>query len=300
MDTLTWNYPLSGPHYDLMGPSTYPAAAVSQVEFAPFYPEHAPAGTGSHDLSALSRTGTLSQPANHQVPLTGMHQTTTQLAGQAAPMWNSNIQTDPVTQPDPVPAPAAIQTPTINVSDASQLACNQDSMDMMSISGEAPSSLKTTLHANAIDLEASRDAQMNPAMANLFHPDTSIPNNVPDVAEKSAASDTVPFLFEHARRQNSTNLKGFLKLDVNMGFMGDSKMESPTTMLQPVVGWKKRRSVSDVGPRTPSMLGPSADALTSPIDDLSYLVDSLSNRPHPNKDHMYLAPTDEHLSLIHI
>ena len=173
-------------------------------------------------------------------------------------------------------------------------------MDMMGISGEAPSSLKTTLHANAIDLEASRDAQMNPAMTNLFHPDTSIPNNVPDVAEKIAASDTVPFLFEHARRQNSTNLKGFLKLDVNMGFMGDSKMESPTTMLQPVVGWKKRRSVSDVGPRTPSMLGPSVDALTSPIDDLSYLVDSLSNRPHPNKDHMYLAPTDEHDSALNL
>ena len=59
------------------------------------------------------------------------------------------------------------------------------------------------------------------------------------MAEKSAATDTNSFLFEHARRQNSANLKGFLKLDVNMGFMGDSKMESPTTMLQPVVGWKK-------------------------------------------------------------
>ena len=300
MDTLTWNYPTSGPHYDLLGPSTYPAAAVSQLEFAPFYPEHAPAGSGSHDLSALSRTGMLSQPANHQVPLTGIQQTTTQLAGQAAPMWNSNMQTDPVTQPNPVPAPAAIQTPTINVSDASQSSRNQDSLDMMGISGETPSSLKASLHTNAIDLEASRDAQMNPAVANFFHPDPSIPNNVSNTAGKSAATDTNSFPFEHARRQNSANLKGFLKLDVNMGFMGDSKMESPTTMLQPVVGWKKRRSVSDVGPRTPSMLGPSVDALTSPIDDLSYLVDSLSNRPHPNKDHMYLAPTDEHDSALNL
>ena len=145
----------------MMGPSTYPAAAVSQLEFAPFYPEHAPAGSGSHDLSALSRTGMLSQPANHQVPLTGIQQTTTQLAGQAAPMWNSNMHTDPVTQPNPVPGPAAIQTPTINVSDASQSSRNQDSMDVMGISGEAPSSLKATLHTNAIDLEASRDVPVS-------------------------------------------------------------------------------------------------------------------------------------------
>lgn len=298
MDTLTWNYPATGPRYDMMGTNTNPVAAISQVGFAPFCLENAPLGTGSHDINAMSRSGMLSQPANHQVQLTGMHQTATQLAGQVAPMWNSNIQSDPVTQPEPAPAPATIQTPTINISDASQSSRVQDSMEMMGISGASPSSLKTTMHANALDLETSGDAQMNPAMTNLFHPGTSIPNNLSNMAGKGTVPDNVPFLVEHARRRDSANLKGFLKLDVNMGFMGDSKMESPTTMLQPVVGWKKRRSVSDVGPRTPSMLGPSADALTSPIDDLSYLVDSLSNRPHLDKDSMNLAHADEYDSAL--
>lgn len=300
MDTLTWNYPTSGSRYDVMGTNTNPLAAISPVGFAPFCLENVPAGTGSHDISAMTRSEMLSQPASHQEQLTGVHQAATQLAGQVAPMWNNNMQSDPVTQPEPIPAPATIQTPTINISYASQASRDLDSMEMIGISGAAQSSLKTTMHTNAIDLETLGDAQMNPAMTSLFHPGTSIPNNISNMAEKGTGPDNVPSPFEHARRRDSTNLKGFLKLDVNMGFMGDSKMESPTTMLQPVVGWKKRRSVSDVGPRTPSMLGPSADALTSPIDDLSYLVDSLSNRPHHDKGSMSLAHADEYDSALNL
>ncbi|KAL4402763.1 RNA polymerase II regulator [Malassezia pachydermatis] len=88
-----------------------------------------------------------------------------------------------------------------------------------------------------------------------------------------------------ARRTSQAHLKGLLKLDVNMGFSGDLKLESPTSMLQPVVGWKKRRSASDVGPRTPSLLGPSVDMLPSPVDDLAYLVQSMSGgRSIPTKE----------------
>ncbi|WFD26514.1 hypothetical protein MNAN1_001497 [Malassezia nana] len=83
-------------------------------------------------------------------------------------------------------------------------------------------------------------------------------------------------LRHHAHNEN---FKGLLKLDVNMGFAGDTKMESPTTMLHPVgPGWKKRRSTSDVGPRTPSLLGPSIETFTSPVDDLSYLIQSMGGK----------------------
>ncbi|WFD32009.1 hypothetical protein MSPP1_003051 [Malassezia sp. CBS 17886] len=72
-------------------------------------------------------------------------------------------------------------------------------------------------------------------------------------------------------------LRNFLKLDVNMGFESDGKNESPTS-LNPV-GWKKRRSASDVGPRTPSMLGPSMDhANLSPMDDVSFFIRSMESR----------------------
>lgn len=88
------------------------------------------------------------------------------------------------------------------------------------------------------------------------------------------------FLPHDARRKDSAQLRNFLKLDVDMGFVSDGKNESPT-MLQPTFGWKKRRSVSDVGPRTPSMLGFAMDHnAISPMDDMSFLMPE----PRPSKD----------------
>lgn len=80
-----------------------------------------------------------------------------------------------------------------------------------------------------------------------------------------------------SRKADGAALRGLLKLDVHMGFSGDAKLTSPTTMLQPMV-LKRGRASSDVGPRTPSLYGPAGDSLTSPVDDVSYLVQSMGGR----------------------
>ncbi|WFD18516.1 hypothetical protein MCAP1_000720 [Malassezia caprae] len=116
--------------------------------------------------------------------------------------------------------------------------------------------------------------------------DTSQPGWESGVYPNDPAAPMGPISLHQALKQQAHNehFKGLLKLDVNMGFTGDSKMESPTTMLHPVgPGWKKRRSASDVGPRTPSLLGPSVEAFTSPIDDLSYLIQSMSGKTSPRE-----------------
>ena len=76
----------------------------------------------------------------------------------------------------------------------------------------------------------------------------------------------------------------FLKVDVNMGFTSDGRNESPT-MLQPVSHWKKRRSVSDVGPRTPSMFGlsPENEVPTS-LDDIIGILGPLPRSREPRDD----------------
>lgn len=78
-------------------------------------------------------------------------------------------------------------------------------------------------------------------------------------------SGVVPFVAQTSRPRDGT--QSSLKLDVHMGFVGDGKNISPT-MLQPTFGWKKRRSISDVGPRTPSMLGGPLDHFPASLESL--------------------------------
>lgn len=70
------------------------------------------------------------------------------------------------------------------------------------------------------------------------------------------------------RRAELRHPRTYLKVDVNMGFATENRNESPT-MLHPVSNRNKRRSISDVGPRTPSMLGFSPDTdMSTSLDDL--------------------------------
>lgn len=99
--------------------------------------------------------------------------------------------------------------------------------------------------------------------------------------ESSYPQESLPSVNVSQNCYYGKDTKSSLKLDVNMGFTGDLKNEaSPTTLLEPVFGWKKRRSVSDVGPRTPSLLGPAVETIPSPIDDLSYLINTMEGRAH--------------------
>ncbi|WFD07912.1 hypothetical protein MVES1_003281 [Malassezia vespertilionis] len=92
---------------------------------------------------------------------------------------------------------------------------------------------------------------------------TPIPYDLQDAPGQAPASS------QDARRMDNAQLRNFLKLDVDMGFVADERNASPN-LLQPVFGWKKRRSVSDVGPRTPSWLGLAADNAVSPMDELPF------------------------------
>lgn len=89
-----------------------------------------------------------------------------------------------------------------------------------------------------------------------------------DMDESTVQPSIAGQVVHPTRRAESRHPRTYLKVDVNMGFATENRNESPT-MLHPVSNRHKRRSISDVGPRTPSMLGfsPETDMSTS-LDDL--------------------------------
>lgn len=122
--------------------------------------------------------------------------------------------------------------------------------------------------------------------------------NVPGTAPAPAHPGGAQPPDAQARREQLAQLKNLLKLDVNMGFINDGKNDSPN-MLQPVFHWKKRRSISDVGPRTPSLIGLSP---TEPPpsggagDDFVSLLDGSDARP-AHSHHASCSHSDSGLNM---
>ena len=142
-------------------------------------------------------------------------------------------------------------------------------MAMMNVFGSSsPLCPKQGAHASHVSKSVilGNQEDLSSSMSVYYSPDSAMLSGTPCFSTRQTGPENVLDPTNGVRRQDSSNLKGFLKLDVNMGFMGDGKIDSPTSGLQPVIGWKKRRSVSDVGPRTPSMLGCLLYTSPSPRD----------------------------------
>lgn len=275
MDTLSWNFAVPGSRCAPgVAGANFPVGAP-QIGSTVCYPSNASSGLSALDRNATLRSGMLSRHPERPNFLSTANQAEVQLAGQVAPAWNDHMRCDANVQ--------LMQPPTISVSDASPSPRDQDPMAMMGIPNAPASPSRPDLSSSSMTHEATDASQLSSVAPELLRSNTPMAGSMSCMSNRETSFDCSPFPFGGIRRQDATSLKGLLKLDVNMGFMGDAKIDSPTSMLQPVIGWKRRRSVSDVGPKTPSMLGPSVDALTSPIDDLSYLVNSMGSRPHPDK-----------------
>ncbi|WFD22094.1 hypothetical protein MEQU1_000756 [Malassezia equina] len=213
-----------------------------------------------------------------------------QVAGQTQPSWPSPpvVWNDPST---PLPAMAPpMNAPMINVSMATPHPNDLEGPVAMAVSSNDAKGQSYPFYTS----ESQSSMHSSPVAGS--NSDTSQPGWDPVMYPNDPTASMGPISLHQALTQQAQNehFKGLLKLDVNMGFAGDAKMESPTTMLQPVgPGWKKRRSASDVGPRTPSLLGPSVEAFTSPIDDLSYLIQSMGGKATSPRDAVApsMAPT---------
>ena len=280
MDTLTWQYPLPHERNATLGVSAPPApvalAGGTNLLPTPTDPQ-LPSNLGMPvpGRDVLVRHGALDEESGSEVP--GEGQVLSQDSGQ--PPWHQ----PPVLWNDsPVSLPAVVPTmsaPMINVSMATPVPQESD------ISTSLPFSSDEAKGQGYPFYTSDSQSSMTGSPVAGSNSDTSQSGWEPVMYPNDPAATMGPIsLHQNHRQPHNEHFKGLLKLDVNMGFTGDCKMESPTTMLHPVgPGWKKRRSASDVGPRTPSLLGPTVDAFTSPIDDLSYLIQSMGGKTSPRE-----------------
>lgn len=297
MDTLSWNCPGPGSRFPMVDAGINSSAPLSQVESVSYHPDNGSQSSMSQDLNCTTRTGSMTRTMEQPVMyIPGSNVTMPQLAGQVGSSWNGISSCDPSMQTNPAPSNNPAEPPIINVSEAGPLPSGQDPMAMMNVFGSSsPLCPKQGAHASHVSKSVilGNQEDLSSSMSVYYSPDSAMLSGTPCFSTRQTGPENVLDPTNGVRRQDSSNLKGFLKLDVNMGFMGDGKIDSPTSGLQPVIGWKKRRSVSDVGPRTPSMLGPSMDALPSPIDDLSYLINSMGSRAQTDRPSMNLTHSDE-------
>jgi len=224
----------------------------------------------------LARHGAIDNGSVSSMPIQG------QLLGQVPNqpplhppplLWNDPATSIPAASP-------TMNTPMINVSMATPVPQDSECVAAMPF---PPSDLKDQGYSF---YTSEPHSPMNGSPVAGSNSDTSQSGWESGMYPNDPAAPMGPISLHQALNQQAQNehFKGLLKLDVNMGFAGDSKLESPSTMLHPVgPGWKKRRSASDVGPRTPSLLGPSVEAFTSPIDDLSYLIQSMGGKTSPRE-----------------
>ncbi|WFD44784.1 hypothetical protein MPSI1_003455 [Malassezia psittaci] len=283
MDTVVWNMNVADQRFAYSGTAQQdPSWGQNEASFSPqtYFPPFASYSqpNGLHTQhAARGRTPTSDMTrANSPQPEA--------LAGQTygenwiphtvlQPPLASNLNLAPMGQ---------VETPMISLRAASPSSKEPDSMALLGLFGSSPRgyamppsqnnpflpAAQRGVTPNADDrlqsesLQSITSQEKENAQVLPFH--QSFAHQPLGVANQFASQDV--------RRRDSAQLRGFLKLDVDMGFVSDGKNESPT-MLQPTFGWKKRRSVSDVGPRTPSMLGPSGDhQIISPIDDMAFLM----------------------------
>ncbi|WFD04674.1 hypothetical protein MOBT1_003388 [Malassezia obtusa] len=227
------------------------------------------------------------------------------LAGQEEnSAWAPNTILQAPLAPDMAVSPGGqVETPMISVRAASPSSKDSDAAALMGLLGSSPRPLSpgtpqsypSDLHR--LDTGASNGVQ-EPGAPSVSLPFAVAPGKdsepgapMQPALSQPALGNTNQFVPQESRRKDSAQLRNFLKLDVDMGFVNDGTSESPTTMLQPTFGWKKRRSVSDVGPRTPSIFGPSMDTqVVSPMDDMAFLMPEAS-APTP-KDIPSPAPND--------
>lgn len=293
MDTVPWNlspqdqrfaFPGLAPGQALGGNDTNNSGYLAALQQA----------YGGHNFAGFTNPVSRSpgMPAlDAMQPPFPQHVPNEPLAGQGGAAWPMSTPMPQHGFPNEVPMDASpatdsVQTPVISVRAASPSSKENDSTAMMSILSH-PDNAEPTYMTSMSPTFPDHFTRMG-VQPSTSHPESSTAfammlaspaqekalHTLPMNTSLSQPSLTNPnqFVPQDLRRRDSAQLRNFLKLDVNMGFVSDGKNESPT-MLQPTVGWKKRRSVSDVGPRTPSMLGFAMDnQVISPMDDMTFLV----------------------------
>ncbi|WFC97209.1 hypothetical protein MBRA1_003875 [Malassezia brasiliensis] len=264
MDTVVWNWAAQDPRLAYSAPHSAPWSAGQDgylaSTLAHYGPSNAPAALRSPAPDDSLRASATSTPSPHSPSPSLMH--TDALARQDAPAsWMPSTILQPPLGTDLGPAPQGhVETPMISLRAASPTASSKDAdaAALMGLLGTSP-----RMYAPPSTAPPAPPAPQGAPPLGL---------GAPKAASTSPVAPPATLGQADIRRRDSAQLRHFLKLDVDMGFVSDEKNESPT-LLQPTSGWKKRRSVSDVGPRTPSMLGGALDApIISPMDDMAFLL----------------------------
>lgn len=288
MDTVVWNLAAQDPLLAYAPSHGAPwnaghDAYLAQTLSAHYGAPNAPAPPGTLRLPGLDdgmHASAASSPSAHSPSPSLMH--TDALAGQDAsalpppppPTSSSAWMPSTILQPplgtDLGASPQGhVETPMISLRAASPATSTKDvdAAALMGLLGSSPRMYAPPPHAP-------------PAPPSAPAPGAPLGAGAPKAASTSpVASPAALHAHTDGRRRDSAQLRHFLKLDVDMGFVSDGKNESPT-LLQPTTGWKKRRSVSDVGPRTPSILGGTLDApIISPMDDMAFLLPDVPMPP---------------------